>query len=186
VGQGCAQRGRTVDARSRKKRAQEIAWARSSWGVRSDETERAARGREGGGRGGRTSRGTERTMGWRGRAFWNGKLFLVGRRRPSWAKKEQAIYISKQPSLKSHPLASVYGKSHHFSFSDPIQSSANYFIDRTVLTLSQFDRVLLWLCVPSLSDDAHLCHGHDCDQTRCKGEARWDERRRGASVTCQV
>ena len=39
-------------------------------------------------------------MGWRGRAFWNGKLFLVGRRRPSWAKKEQAIYISKQPSLK--------------------------------------------------------------------------------------
>ena len=46
----------------------------------------------------RDEQGDERTMGWRGRAFWNGKLFLVGRRRPSWAKKEQAIYISKQPS----------------------------------------------------------------------------------------
>ena len=54
--------------------------------------------REGGTEEGRA--GDERTMGWRGRAFWNGKLFLVGRRRPSWAKKEQAIYISKQPSLK--------------------------------------------------------------------------------------
>ena len=50
----------------------------------------------------RDEQGDERTMGWRGRAFWNGKLFLVGRRRPSWAKKEQAIYISKQPSPRSH------------------------------------------------------------------------------------
>lgn len=52
--------------------------------------------RKGRGTGTGTGEGGERTMGWRGRAFWNGKLFLVGRRRPSWAKKEQAIYISKQ------------------------------------------------------------------------------------------
>lgn len=54
------------------------------------------REREGRERRQRDGQGDERTMGWRGRAFWNGKVFLVGRRRPSWAKKEQAIYISKQ------------------------------------------------------------------------------------------
>ena len=91
-----------------------------------------ASGAEDGGTGEAEGRGTsrdERTMGWRGRAFWNGKLFLVGRRRPSWAKKEQAIYISKQPSLESHPLIPFYGNFHHFSFSASIQSCANCFID---------------------------------------------------------
>ena len=64
---------------------------------REEEREEEKRAGKGGGTAGK---GDERTMGWRGRAFWNGKLFLVGRRRPSWAKKEQAIYISKQPSLE--------------------------------------------------------------------------------------
>jgi hypothetical protein len=56
--------------------------------------ERERRGGDGTG----TRKGTRGR--WRGRAFWNGKVFLVGRRRPSWAKKEQAIYISKQPISK--------------------------------------------------------------------------------------
>ena len=68
---------------------------------RSGEEEREGERRTGKG-GGTAGKGDERTMGWRGRAFWNGKLFLVGRRRPSWAKKEQAIYISKQAISQGH------------------------------------------------------------------------------------
>ena len=105
-----------------KKSGREGGWNRLECPPRRRERERK-RGR-GGERdkrkGRRRQEGDERTMGWRGRGFWNGKLFLVGRRRPSWAKKEQAIYISKEPSLESHFLMSIYGKSHR-KFHSPTQ-----------------------------------------------------------------
>ena len=72
-----------------------------SWITRSESTETRER-RGGGERDGRRrerdGQGSERTMGWCGRAFWNGKLFLAGRRRLSWAKEEQAHWSVERPS----------------------------------------------------------------------------------------
>lgn len=92
---------------------------------RCDEAERDGERREGeGGIEGEGGRGRGRQRGgWNGvgELSGTGNCSLLGDDDQVGRKKEQAIYISKQPSLKSHLLSTLYGKSHHFSFSDSIR-----------------------------------------------------------------
>ena len=82
--------------------------------TRRRETERGGEGEGERGRGGRGEGSSEGGWDGVGELSGTGNCSLLGDDDQVGRKKEQAIYISKQPSLKSHLLSTFYGKSHHF------------------------------------------------------------------------